>query len=347
MSGRSLGIAVMALFVVFGAVRCTSAETDTSAHPADSSAVALPADSLPPPTSAIPPPAAIPASTGRQSPPRDRVADASPEARPRVAPAPLATGAEPAMPTVEIPDEGARVAIEIERTDRALTAVRNKAERSTNRRARQEYQAAVQRQAEARESLEESFFARASRLTLEARAMAERASVHLGPPEEDPEFVSTTLGRTDDALGRAKEIIDGGGGPAERRRLNALESGQKEARALYKGGNIRASYEATRTVRDGVLTLLRQCDRLPVPSSTAERALKRAARSLDLAEPELGDRVGTAVRRLVRDARAQLTKARVAFARKNYRDTLLHSKLVERKLELALAAQRSATNRSG
>ena len=347
MSGRSLGVAAMALFVVSGAVHCTLADTETSARPPDSSTVTLPADSASTPPRAVPPPVAIPATHGRPSPPRDSVVDVPPETQPRERAKPLDAPAEPAISTVESPDEGSRAAFEIEQTDRALSAVRSKAERSTNRKARQDFQAAVQRQAEARESLEENFFARASRLTIEARQMTDRVAVHLGPPQEDPDFVSTMLGRTDDALGRAKEVIENGGGPAEQRRWEELESGQKEARDLHRDGEIRASYEATRTVRDGVLTLLHQCDRLPVPSATAERALKRAARALDLAEPELGDRVSSAVRRLVRDARAQLSKARVAFARKNYRDTLLHSKLVERKLELALAAQRSATNRSG
>ena len=51
--------------------------------------------------------------------------------------------------------------------------------------------------------------------------------------------------------------------------------------------------------------------------------------------------------RLSREARAQMAKAKAAFARKNYRDTLLHSKLVERNLELAVSAQRSATNHNG
>jgi len=358
MVGRSFGMVAAALLAVMGVVHCTSAQTEPSASRRDTVTVAQRADSEVTSKSAAAPSGKTRTSKAKSaptsSPSKPPRTSASTNGATETAAAPpsslddaIAVPSEPVGPNPETLDERGRAALEIEQTDRELASIRGKAERSTNRKARQDFQTAMQRQAEARESLEESFFARASRLTLEAREMARQIAIHLGPPEEDPDFVSMTLDRTDDALGRAKEIIERGGGPAEQRRMKALESDQKEARSLFKDGDTRASYEATRTIRDGVLTLLRQCDELPVSPSTAERALKRAARALELAEPELGDRVNPTVRRLVRDAREQMAKARVSFARKNYRDTLLHSKLVERKLELAIAAQRSATSRSG
>lgn len=252
-----------------------------------------------------------------------------------------------AKPAAEHPDEGVRVRQELERTEPILRTVRAKVVRSFNKKAREEFETATTRQREAREALGENLYARAERLTLEARSIAREIAVHLGPPEDDPDYVSMMLDRTGDALGRAREVLRGAGGAPERNRLAVLERRQKEARRLHKDGSTRRAYALTREVRDGVLTLLRDCDDLPVPEETAEKALKRASRSLDQAKGELGERLNAAAERLAREARAQMAKARAAFARKNYRDTLLHAKLVERNLELAVSAQRSSTNRSG
>jgi hypothetical protein len=240
-----------------------------------------------------------------------------------------------------------RVRREILTTERILGSVRKKLLRTRNRAARQDFMVAARKQLEARDALEENLFARADRLTLEAREGARRIAIRLGPPQDDPEYVAMTLDQTDDALKRASEIIRDADRPFEQRRLDDLTADQKAARALLGEGRTRGAYAATREVRDGVLTLLRDCDDLPVPAGTAERALKRAVRSMDHARAELGEKLSGTVERLEREARLQLDKARVAFARKNYRDTLLYAKLMERKLELALAAQRDATNRSG
>lgn len=264
----------------------------------------------------------------------------SPKAKPKLA----------AKPTVkldkETPDEGARARRAVERTETILRSVKIKVARSFNRKAREEFETSRAQQQEAREALAENLYARAERLTMEARGKAREIAVHLGPPEDDPDYVAMTLDRTDDALGRAREVLRDGGGALERDRLVPLERRQKEARGLEKDGSTRRAYAMTRDVRDGVLALLRECNDLPVREETAEKALKRASRALEQAKGELGDRLNTAADRLAREARAQLAKARAAFARKNYRDTLLHSKLVERNLELAVSAQRSATNRT-
>lgn len=244
-------------------------------------------------------------------------------------------------------DEGARVSQSIERTEVVLRSVRAKVVRSFNKKAREEFETALRLQRESREALAQTLFARADRLTQESRSLAREIAVHLGPPQDDPDYVAMTLGRTDDAIGRAKEVLSGSGGSEERNRLQSLERRQKEARRLLKDGSTRDAYAATREVRDGVLTLLRDCDDLPVPAETAERALKRASRALDQAKGELGERPNKSAEKLARDARSQMEKARGAYARKNYRDTLLYSKLVERDLELAVNAQRGSTSRTG
>jgi hypothetical protein len=262
-------------------------------------------------------------------------------------PVPPAPAAKNTTPTAAPPDEGARVRRELDRTYPILRSVRAKVIRSFNKKAREEYEVAAARQREAREAVNQNLFARAERLTLESRSLARQTAVHLGPPEDDPDYVSMTLGRTDDAIHRAQEVLRDAAGDLERRRLAALERRQKEARELFESGGTRRAYPMTRDVRDGVLTLLRDCDDLPVREETAEKALKRASRALDQAKGELGERMNVAATRLSREARAQMDKARAAFARKNYRDTLLHSKLVERNLELAVSAQRTPTNRTG
>jgi len=244
-------------------------------------------------------------------------------------------------------DEGTRVRTEIERTEPVLRAVHAKVLRSFNKKAREEFEKAATLQRDARDALSQSLYARSERLTQESRTLAREIAVHLGPPQDDPDYVSMTLDRTDDAIGRAREVLKDAGGEAEQDRLTALERRQKEARRLQKDGSTRDAFAATRDVRDGILTLLRDCDDLPVPAETAEKALKRATRALEQAKGELGERPTIAAEKLARDARVQMDKARAAYARKNYRDTLLHSKLVERDLELAVSAQRSATNRSG
>lgn len=245
------------------------------------------------------------------------------------------------------PDEGVRVRQNVERTDAVLRSVNAKVIRSFNKKAREEFETAAKLQREAREALGQNLFARADRLTQESRTLAREIAVHLGPPQDDPDYVATMLGRTDDAIGRAKEVLRGSGGNDERDRLEALERRQKEARRLLKDGSTKDAYAATRDVRDGVLTLLRDCDDLPVPAETAERALKRASRALEQMKGELGERPTRSADKLARDARAQMEKARTAYARKNYRDTLLYSKLVERDLEFAVNAQRGTTSRSG
>lgn len=327
----------------------TSAGTATSANPAPPEA---PSPSAPKPTAASPSKTKSRAASKKSAPaaksasPSDAAAPAS-EASSHGTPAVLAA-AGPKQPLGEgRADERTRVMQGIAWTESVLRTVRAKVMRSFNKKAREDFEQAVSLQRDSREALGQNFFARADRLTQESRTLARQIAVHLGPPQDDPDYVGMTLDRTDDAIGRAKEVLRDAGGRDEHRRLDDLERRQKEARRFHKEGATRRSYAATRAVRDGVLTLLRDCDDLPVPAQTAERALKRADRAIEQAKAELGERPTPAAERLARNARDQMAKARSAFARKNYRDTLLYSKLVERDLELAVNAQRGATSRSG
>jgi len=341
----------------------SNSSTTSSTSPSEPNASSVaPASSAAPvaPAAADPAPTAVPALSSTPTVP-DAAAPApkrkSARAQAKSVAAKVAT-TKPATtkPRVDPPspgtnqtpiDEGTRVRTEIERTEPVLRAVHAKVLRSFNKKAREEFEKAATLQRDARDALSQNLYARSERLTQESRTLAREIAVHLGPPQDDPDYVAMTLDRTDDAIGRAREVLKAAGGEAEQDRLTALERRQKDARRLQKDGSTRDAYAATRDVRDGILTLLRDCDDLPVPAETAEKALKRATRALEQAKGELGERPTIAAEKLARDARAQMEKARAAYARKNYRDTLLHSKLVERDLELAVSAQRSATNRSG
>jgi len=242
--------------------------------------------------------------------------------------------------------ESERVSREVIRTNRLLAAVEPKVNRSGSDKAKDDLATAVTRQVEARQAITENQFARAMRLTLEARAFVKSAATKVGPLEDDPDAVGRALEQTDDALARARELIQDSGDARSRRSHEALEAKQKGARVLLKEGKTRRAFAETRQVRDGVLQLLRGAD-VPVSEDAAKKALKRAERATELAEGDLGARPTAEARRYEREARAQLQKARVAHARRNFRETLLYAKLVERNLELAVAAQRLALSRNG
>lgn len=242
--------------------------------------------------------------------------------------------------------EAERVARELIRTNRLLASVEPKVNRSGDDKAKDDLAAAVARQVDARQAMAANQFARAMRLTLEARAFVKSAGTKVGPLEDDPEAVGRALEQTDDALARSRELIADAGLPKATKTHEALEARQKGARELLKEGKTRLAFGETRQVRDGVLQLLRDCADLPVSEATARKALKRAERATGRADGDLGSTPSAEARRYEREARAQLQKARLAHARRNYRETLLYAKLVERNLELAVAAQRLAISRN-
>ena len=242
--------------------------------------------------------------------------------------------------------ESERVSREVIRTNRLLASVEPKVNRSGSDKAKDDLATAVTRQVEARQAISENQFARGMRLTLEARAFVKSAAAKVGPLEDDPDAVGRALEQTDDALARARELIDDSGDPRAKRSHETLEAKQKGARILLRDGKTRRAFAETRQVRDGVLQLLRSAE-IPVSEEAAKKALRRAERATELADGDLGAHPAAEARRYEREARAQLQKARVAHARRNYRETLLYAKLVERNLELAVAAQRLALNRNG
>lgn len=255
----------------------------------------------------------------------------------------LAAAERPDSPQVT---EAERVSREVVRTDRILDEVGAKVGRTHNDKAKADLENARSRQDDAKSALTSNQFARAMRLTLEARAFGKSSLIKVGPADQDPDYVARALDHTDDALDRADELLDDVAGQAAHRRFDSLKGQQKKARQIYKDGDFPASYSLTRKVRDGVLDLLRQIADLPVSEDTAKRALRRAERAFTQADEDLGRRPTAQARRLEQAARVQMEKARSSYNRGSYRDALLHAKLVERNLELAIDAERVATSRS-
>ena len=243
--------------------------------------------------------------------------------------------------------ESDRVEREIQRTDRLIAGAEGRVHRSASEKALADLRSSRSRQAEAKEARGQSFYARANRLTLEARAYLKSALIQVGPPENDPEVVRRALDETDRALERGKDIVEGASSSRHRRVLRALETRQERARRLYKNGAIRGAYAETREVRSGVLSLLRQTANLPVSRETAGMALRRAERVVEQAQKDGGAKASPRALRLEAEAREQLDRARLSYRRSAYRDVLLHSKLVERHIQRAVEARRLATNPGG
>ena len=232
--------------------------------------------------------------------------------------------------------EADRVSSELERTERFVGRAQKSILSSKNTRAIKLFTSALDFQSDSREACKVRQYARAERLTLAARDFADRATRMVGPPREDPDFVEHVLRRTDDALERAKDVLQTGAGRDSWRQHEDLKQEQKEAWRVFKAGDVVGAYRETQGVREGVLALLRQLQDLPVPRETAEKAIGGAQMALDQANKELGPKPSVEAVRLVRLANEYLAKARQSFSRGSYRSALLQAKVVERHVEHAV-----------
>jgi hypothetical protein len=235
---------------------------------------------------------------------------------------------------------------ELTHTDRVIAVLKPKIFRTGNAHAQSRFGEAVAREKEARDAFGKNLYARATRLTREARSLAREAAVMVGPPEDDPVYVARAIDNADDALVLARDVFDQGAGEDVWRRYRDLREDLDDARRQLESGDARSAYRHAVQVRDGVLDLLQDSQNLPVPASTAERALKQAQEAYDRTLTELGSNPKESALRWRREAQGQLVKARSAFQKREYRDSILHAKLVERSLDEAITAQRSAEQRS-
>jgi len=241
-------------------------------------------------------------------------------------------------------DEPERIQRELLQTDRLISVIQSKIDRSGSAQAQDRFHDALERQREAREAYGDKRLARATRLTREARSLAREGAVLVGPPEEDPAYVGHSIDRAAEALSIAEDVLRGTQDPGIWKRYNLLRNDLDDARALHRDGATRLAYSRATGVRDGVLVLLQDCERLPIPEDTASRAIRNAEHAIDTAGKELGPSPGVPASRWKREAVDQLSKAHLAFAHGDYRWALIYSKLVERNLEQAVTAQRAASS---
>jgi len=268
-------------------------------------------------------------------------------ARPAVATAPSqAVGPLPSHlqsgiePVAKAPSEQERLQHDLLHTDRLIRVLRAKISRSGNSRAQERFTAAMKREREARDAFDQSHFARSSRLTHEARTLAREAAVMVGPPEEDPAYVARTLDRSAEALTLALEVFDQGAGGSIWKRYNGLKNDLTRARELHKEGDTREAYRVALEVRNSVLDLLTEAEDLPIPASTASKALQRVEQAVTRASKELGPSPREEAAEWQREASGHLSKARQSYGRKDYRSTMIYSKLALRVLDQAVTAQR-------
>jgi hypothetical protein len=257
------------------------------------------------------------------------------------------TGPPPPAGSPDKPlSESELCALDLRRTDRLIAVYRPKVARSGNAGAKEDFAQAVERESEAKSEFALNHFARATRLTLEARSLARSAAVKVGPPQDDPYYVGRTLDRVQDALDLAGDIMDADSDPRSWKRYEALKAQYKTARQAYKDGETRVAYRGAIEVRDGVLQLLRDGRPVPVSESSAGRAISRAEQAVEWAAKEMGRKLNATAQRWQRAALGQMGKARSAYKRGAYRDAVIYSKLVERNLEQAVTAQRSGVKSS-
>ena len=244
-------------------------------------------------------------------------------------------------PVGKVPSEQERLQHDLLHTDRLIRVLRAKIHRSGNSGAQDRFTAAMKREREARDAFDQSHFARSSRLTHEARTLAREAAVMVGPPEEDPAYVARTLDRSAEALTLALEVFDQGAGGSIWKRYNGLKNDLTRARELHREGDTREAYRMALEVRNSVLDLLTEAEDLPIPASTASKALRRVEQAVTRASKELGASPREEAAEWQREASGHLAKAKQSYGRKDYRSTMIYSKLALRVLDQAVTAQRN------
>lgn len=248
------------------------------------------------------------------------------------------SGVEPAAKPLS---EQERLQQDLLHTDRLIRVLRAKIHRSGNSGAQDRFREAMERERHAREAFVQSHFARSSRLTHEARTLAREAAVMVGPPEEDPAYVGRMLARAGEALTLAHEVFDQGAGSSIWKRYNALKNDLTRARGLHKEGDTREAYRMALEVRNSVLDLLTEAENLPIPAPTASKAVRRVEHALKRASKELGPHPKEAAAAWHEEASGYLAKAKQSYGRKDYRNTMIYSKLALRVLDRAVTAQRN------
>ncbi|HEY2956018.1 MAG TPA: hypothetical protein VGK89_12300 [Candidatus Eisenbacteria bacterium] len=171
-----------------------------------------------------------------------------------------------------------RVQTALDQTDRRIEQAQSLLASSDNERARFELNLAINIQAQAKSvfgaGTNPAVFPQVVRLTLEARAHADRAiAIVKGLP--DPDRVQIQLERTREVIDRARQRIEECDINAARALLQVGIEMQVRAEAAFAEGRFLAALQLTMSARERVLKALRMCNAEENLGDSAERVLKR------------------------------------------------------------------------
>jgi len=164
-------------------------------------------------------------------------------------------------------------------TDRRIEQAEMVLSTVDNERARAELDLAISIQAQAKVvfgSGERGYLDRTMRLTLEARAHADRAiSIVKGLP--DPDRVRVQLERTSEVIERARQSIEECNNERARSLLRIGVEMQTRAETAFREGRLLAALQLTMSARERVLTALRLCNTQENQRDRAEQVLRCTA----------------------------------------------------------------------
>jgi hypothetical protein len=142
-----------------------------------------------------------------------------------------------------------RVLAQVERTRELLDRARDRIEECGNERARALVRVAVEMQARAELAVRDSRYLAALQLTLSARERTLRALRLCNMEENLRETAERALRRTDEVLGRARDLVAERGTEQAREILMRAERVQSEAHAQFRAEHFEASLRLTQSAR--------------------------------------------------------------------------------------------------
>ncbi|MEO7868742.1 MAG: hypothetical protein ABIU54_13965 [Candidatus Eisenbacteria bacterium] len=142
-----------------------------------------------------------------------------------------------------------RVRVQVERTNDLLERLRDRLRECEDNRARSLMRVAIEMQTRAGSALAESRFLAALQLTMSARERALKAMRLCKLQDSFQESVTRALGRTDDMLTRAREVLSGADEPRAIAMLRSAEHLQAEAQTEYRAGHGEQALRMTQSAR--------------------------------------------------------------------------------------------------
>lgn len=227
-----------------------------------------------------------------------------------------------AMPAAALAQDlnGERVQLALELTDRRIEQAEMLLAGADNERARAEVDLAVSLQAQARTAFGGAQLALAMRLTLEARAHADRAiSILRGP---NPDGVLAQLERTRELLERARERIEECDNPRARAMIRTAFEMQVRAESAAREGRYLAALQLTMSARERAIRALRLCRMEENLAESAERALQRTDQAIERARERVEESGNEAARQALSRAIELQSRAWTEFRAERFEASL-------------------------